>query len=150
MSHIQQICASRNDLKIFDLLIKVCYLDNFKSLQYMFTMVTEVIIRDVISSKKFWNTKVFIFTFRLTFICCCCLVSKLYLTFCNPRDYRLPCPSLSLRACSHSCALSWWCYWTISSSVSPPPPALNFSQHQGLFQCIVYKPSIYYLNIMWI
>ena len=102
MSHIQQIHASRNVLKIFELLIKVCYLDNFKSLQYIFTMVTEVIIRDVISSKKFWNTKVFIFTFRLIFICCCCLVSKLYLTFCNPMDYRLPCPSLSLRACSHS------------------------------------------------
>ena len=67
MSHIQQIHV-RNVLKIFELLTKVCYLDNFKSLQYMFTMVTEVIIRDVISSKKFWNIKVFILTFRLIFI----------------------------------------------------------------------------------
>ena len=30
---------------------------------------------------------------------------------------RLPCPSLSLRACSNSCPLSWWCHPTISSSV---------------------------------
>ena len=32
---------------------------------------------------------------------------------------RLPCPSLSPRACSNSCPLSWWCYPTISSSVIP-------------------------------
>ena len=30
---------------------------------------------------------------------------------------RLPCPSLSSRACSNSCPLSWWCHPTISSSV---------------------------------
>ena len=29
---------------------------------------------------------------------------------------RLPCPSLSLKVCSNSCPLSWWCYVTISSS----------------------------------
>ena len=27
---------------------------------------------------------------------------------------RLPCPSLSLRVCSDSCPLSWWCHPTIS------------------------------------
>ena len=32
---------------------------------------------------------------------------------------RLPCPSPSPGACSHSCPLSWWCHPTISSSVSP-------------------------------
>ena len=31
---------------------------------------------------------------------------------------RLPCPSLSPRACSNSCPLSRWCYLTISSSVT--------------------------------
>ena len=40
---------------------------------------------------------------------------------------RLPCPS---GGCSNSCPLSWWCYPTISSSVTPFPPALNLSQHQ--------------------
>ena len=30
---------------------------------------------------------------------------------------RLPCPSLTPGACSNSCALSWWCHPTISSSV---------------------------------
>ena len=32
---------------------------------------------------------------------------------------RLPCPSPSLKACSNSCSLSWWCHPTISSSVIP-------------------------------
>ena len=32
---------------------------------------------------------------------------------------RLPCPSLSPRACSNSCPLSRWCHPTISSSVAP-------------------------------
>ena len=49
---------------------------------------------------------------------------------------RLPCPSLSLRVCSNSCPLSWWYHPNISSSVSPSPPALNLSQHQGLFQWV--------------
>ena len=31
---------------------------------------------------------------------------------------RLPCPSPSPGACSNSCPLSWWCYPTISSSVT--------------------------------
>ena len=32
---------------------------------------------------------------------------------------RLPCPSPTPRACSNSCASSWWCHPTISSSVIP-------------------------------
>ena len=32
---------------------------------------------------------------------------------------RVPHPSSSLRACSNSCLLSWWCHPTISSSVVP-------------------------------
>ena len=35
---------------------------------------------------------------------------------------RLPCPSLSPRACSNSRPLSWRCHPTISSSVAPSPP----------------------------
>ena len=34
---------------------------------------------------------------------------------------RLPCPSLSPRACSNSCPLSLWCHPTISSSRYPVP-----------------------------
>ena len=49
---------------------------------------------------------------------------------------RLPCPSLSLGVCSNSCPLSWWCHSTISSSVSPSPPALSLSQHEGPFQWV--------------
>ena len=36
------------------------------------------------------------------------------------------------RACSNSCPSSQWWHPTISS----PPPALNLSQHQGLFQWV--------------
>ena len=49
---------------------------------------------------------------------------------------RLPCPSLSPGACSNSCPLSQWCHPTISSFVTPSPPALSFSQHQDLFQWV--------------
>ena len=46
---------------------------------------------------------------------------------------RLPCPSLTPRACSNSCPLSWWCHPTMSSS---PSPLFNLSQRQGLFQWV--------------
>ena len=32
---------------------------------------------------------------------------------------RLPCLSPSLRVCTNSCPLSWWCHPTISSSIAP-------------------------------
>ena len=66
------------------------------------------------------------------FYCCCCSVTKSCPTLCNPMDTRLPCPPLSPRVCSNSCLLSRWCHPTISSSVTPFPPALNLSQ--GLLQ----------------
>ena len=50
--------------------------------------------------------------------------------------------SLSLRVCSDSCPLSQWCRPTISSSVAPSPPALNLSQHQGLFQWVVSSHQV--------
>ena len=51
---------------------------------------------------------------------------------------RLPCPSLSPRVCSNSCLLSRSNGPTQPSHPlsSPSPPALNLSQHQGLFQWI--------------
>ena len=47
---------------------------------------------------------------------------------------RPPCPSPNPRVYPNSCPSSWCCHPTISSSVSPSPPDLNLSQHQGLFQ----------------
>ena len=55
---------------------------------------------------------------------------------------RLPCPSLTPRACSNSCPLSQWCHPTISSSVIPFFPAFNLSQHQGLFQWISFSHQV--------
>ena len=51
---------------------------------------------------------------------------------------RLPCPSPSPGVCSNSCPLSQWWHPTISSSSPASPPALSLSQHQGLFQCVLY------------
>ena len=45
---------------------------------------------------------------------------------------RPPCPSPTPRVHPNSCPLCHWCHLTISSSVSPSPPALNLSQHQEL------------------
>ena len=45
---------------------------------------------------------------------------------------RLLFPSLFPRVCSNSCPWSQWYHPTIS----PPPPAFNFSQYWGLFQWV--------------
>ena len=47
-----------------------------------------------------------------------------------------PCPSLTPGACSNSCPSNWRCHPTTSTSAVPSPPALNLSQHQGLFQWV--------------
>ena len=46
---------------------------------------------------------------------------------------RLPCPSLSLGACSNSCLLSWWCHPTLSSSASPFSSCLQSFPASGSF-----------------
>ena len=58
--------------------------------------------------------------------------------FANPwmQHVRPPCPSPTPRVYPNSYPLSWWCHPTISSSVIPSPPALNFPQHQGLFKWV--------------
>ena len=58
---------------------------------------------------------------------------------------RLPCPSLSPRACPNSCPLSWWCHPTISASVVPFSCLQSFPASGGLFQLIslhISCPSI--------
>ena len=49
---------------------------------------------------------------------------------------RPPCPSSTSRVHPNSCPLSQWCHPTISSLSSPSPPALNLSQHPGLFKWV--------------
>ena len=69
---------------------------------------------------------------------CDCPVSKSCPTLCNPMDCmqhtRLPCPSLSPRACSNSSPLSQWCHPTISSSVVPFSSHLQSFPASGSFQ----------------
>ena len=47
---------------------------------------------------------------------------------------RLVCPSPTPGVYSNSCPSSQWCHPTMLSS--PSPPALNLSQHQGLFKWV--------------
>ena len=71
---------------------------------------------------------------------------------------RLLCPSLSPWVSSNSCPLSWWCHPNISSSAFPFSFALNFSQHQGLFQWVgsshqvakVLELQLQHLYFQWI
>ena len=49
---------------------------------------------------------------------------------------RPPCPSPTPRVYSNSCPLSQWCIQPSHPLSSPSPPALNLSQHQGLFKWV--------------
>ena len=83
--------------------------------------------------KKRYNMKLW----KFTEICCCCSVAKSCPAFFDTVDCSMPVfPVLHylLGVCSKSCP-SWWCYLTILS-VYPSPPALNLSQHWGLFQWV--------------
>ena len=54
----------------------------------------------------------------------------------EPQQAKPPCPSPIPRVHPNSSPLSRWCHPTILSSVIPFSPALNLSQHQGLFKCV--------------
>ena len=54
---------------------------------------------------------------------------------------RLPCPSLSSRACSNSCPLSQWCHLTISSSVIPFSSYLQSFPASGSFPMSLFFAS---------
>ena len=56
------------------------------------------------------------------------------LQLCGLQHARLPCPSLSTRACSNSCALSQWCHPAISTSVIPFSSCLQSFPESGSFQ----------------
>ena len=49
------------------------------------------------------------------------------------QNARLPCPSPTVRACSHSCPLSQWCHPTISSSAVPFSSCLQSLRASGSF-----------------
>ena len=54
----------------------------------------------------------------------------------GPHHARLPCPSLSPRACSNSWPSSQWCIQSSHPLLSLSPPTFNLSQHQDLFQWV--------------
>ena len=76
---------------------------------------------------------------------CCCSVSKLSPTFCNPINCSMTGFSVLhyLREFAHSCPLSWWCRPTISSSVAP------FSSCPQSFPASRSFPMHWLLPIRW-
>ena len=60
----------------------------------------------------------------------------------EPQHTRPPCPSPTPRVPPNPCPLSRWCHPTVSSSVVPSPPALNLSQHQGLFKWVSFSHQV--------
>ena len=54
----------------------------------------------------------------------------------EPKHTRAPCPSPTPGLHPNPCPSSRWCHPTIYPLSSPSPPALNPSQHQGLFQWV--------------
>ena len=54
----------------------------------------------------------------------------------EPQHARPPCPSPTAGVYRNPCPLSRWCHPTTYPLLSPSPPALNLSQHQGLFKWI--------------
>ena len=54
----------------------------------------------------------------------------------EPQHNKPPCLSPIPGVHPNPCPSSRWCNPTISSSVIPSPPALNLSQHQGLFKWV--------------
>ena len=89
----------------------------------------------------------YIYVHRCAYACmseCCCLVTKSCLTFCDPPWTSAHQASLSFTisgVCSNSCPLSWWCYRSISFSVTyfstclqSFPASGSFSMSQPLYQ----------------
>ena len=72
--------------------------------------------------------------------------------------HRPPCPSPTPRVHPNPCPLDQWCHPTISSSVVPSPPALNLSQHRGLFQWVssshqvakILELQLHHQSFQWI
>ena len=59
------------------------------------------------------------------------------------QHFRPPCPSQTPGVHPNPCPLCWWCHPTIlSSAASPYPPALNLSQHQGLFRWVSFSHQV--------
>ena len=79
----------------------------------------------------------------LTWVSCCCSVTRSSPTLWpnGLQHATLPCPSLSPTVRSNSCPLGQWCHPTISSSVAPFSSCLNLSQHQGIFQWVIFLSS---------
>ena len=69
------------------------------------------------------------------FKCCCCSVTQVCLTLCNPVD----CSTSGFPVLHHLLELAQTHVHRVEDAIQPshplssPSPALNFSQHQGLF-----------------
>ena len=82
---------------------------------------------------------------RLVKSCCCCSVTKLYPTLCNPMDCSTPgFPVLHYLPEFAQTHVSWVvdAIQPTHPLLPPSPLALSLSQHQGLFQWISSLPQV--------
>ena len=86
-----------------------------------------------------WKSKFLFFLQSISTYYCWSSVAKPWSTLCDQvlQHASLLCPSVSPRVCPSSCPLSEWCFLTISSTATSYSFALNFSQHEELFQCVL-------------
>ena len=114
----------------------------------------------VLSLRFSWNFKIardFHSIFQILYICCGCLVAKLYLTLCDPMDYSPP--GSSVHGIPQARVLEWL---AISSSRGPFRPrgqtcvssVYLHSQEASLLLAPPGKPTVYYIsnlneNLRW-
>ena len=78
----------------------------------------------------------FQYTYEFIYVCVCAFSCQVMFDSWQSHGLqytRLPYPSLSPGVCSNSCSLSWWCYPTIASSVTPFSFCLQSSPASGSF-----------------
>ena len=76
----------------------------------------------------------------------------------EPQHARPPCPSPTAGVHPNSCPLNWWCHQPSHPLSSPSPPALNLSQHQGLFKWVsslhqvakILESQVQHQSFLWI
>ena len=125
-------------------LLQVCSLGHAHSLPGMIVVLAELSFPDLLVMMSASFGIILLFPFLS-----CSMVCEIFSSVVSdslwphePQHARPPCPSPTPRVRHpNPRPLSWWCHPTISSSVTPSPPAFRLPQHKSLFQW--GRPTLY-------